>query len=246
MCVSFGNTRWRPPLSCPDGAAGEHDRQRAEVVLVAVAQRAAVQHERVIEQRAVAVRRLLQLVDEVGELRHVVRVQLREAIHVAAIVRVVRQVVERIADGRLREDGRAQLAREHQRRHARDVRLQRDHLQVHQQLEVLLERRRHAGRHVGQRESSRARRLGALNAPLDLAHVVEVLRQPAAIAGRQILLQRRRPAPSPNRAGCAFPGAARAAPRRSRRRRTASRTPAAGCCASAAARVGDFHEIELR
>ena len=41
-------------------------------------------------------------------------------------------------------DGGAQLAREHQRRDARDVRLERDHLQVHQQLEVLVERRRHA------------------------------------------------------------------------------------------------------
>ena len=191
MCVSFGNCRWRPPFSCPGRAAGEHDRQRAEVVLVAVAQRAAVEHQRVIQQRAVAVRRLLQLLDEVGELRHVVGVQQREAIHVAAVVRVVRQVVERIADAGLREDGAAQLAREHQRRDARDVRLERDHLQVHQQLEVLLERRRHAGRHVRQRDVLARRRLGALNPPLDLAHVVEILVQPPAIARRQILLQRR-------------------------------------------------------
>ena len=76
--------------------------------------------------------------------------------------------------------GAAQLAREHQRRDARDVRLERDHLQVHQQLQVLLERRRHAGRHVGQRQVLAHARLGALNPPLDLAHVVEILRRAAA------------------------------------------------------------------
>jgi hypothetical protein len=69
--------------------ASEHDRQRAEVVLVTVAQRTPVQHQRVVEQRAVSVRRLLQPIDEVGELRHVVRVELREAIHVAAVVGMV-------------------------------------------------------------------------------------------------------------------------------------------------------------
>src|SRR5688500_20361172 len=36
-------------------AAREHDRQRAEVVLVAVAQRAAIEHQRVIELRPIAV-----------------------------------------------------------------------------------------------------------------------------------------------------------------------------------------------
>ena len=201
-------------LQLPGRAAREDDRQRAEVVLVAVAQRAAVEDQRVIEQRAVAVRRRLQLLEEVGELRHVVGVQLRELIHVAAVVRVMRQVVERIADARLREDGVAELAREHQRRDARDLRLEREHLQVEHQLQVLLERRparRPAHRAASDRRGTLL--LGALNPPLDLAHLVEILRQPATVAGRQILLQRRAPAPSPSRAGCATPAAA---PRRSR------------------------------
>ena len=43
----------RPSL--PGAAAREHDRQRAEVVLVAVAERAAVEHQRMIEKRPVAV-----------------------------------------------------------------------------------------------------------------------------------------------------------------------------------------------
>ena len=50
---------------------------------------------------------------------------------------------------------------------------------------------RHAGRHVGQRHVLARRRLGALNAALDLAHVLEILIEPPAIARRQVALQRR-------------------------------------------------------
>jgi hypothetical protein len=141
-----------------------------------------------IEQRAVAVLRLRETIEEVRELRDVIGVQLREPVHVAAIIRVVRQVVERIADARLREHRRAQLAREHQRGHAGNVRLQRNHLQIHQQLEVFLKCRRHACRHVGQREIPSRRRVRALDPPLDLTHVVQVLCQPPPIRRRQILL----------------------------------------------------------
>src|SRR5688500_197302 len=70
-------------------AADEHDRQRVVVVLVAVAQAAAVQHHRVVEQVAVAVGRRLQPLEEVGEHLHVVAVDDRELIHVLAIVRVM-------------------------------------------------------------------------------------------------------------------------------------------------------------
>ena len=56
-----------PARQLPGRAAGQHNRQRAEIVLVAVAERAAIQHQRVIEQRAVAVGRRLQLLEEVRE-----------------------------------------------------------------------------------------------------------------------------------------------------------------------------------
>src|SRR5688572_8590116 len=60
------------PLQLSRRGAGQHDRQRTEVVLVTVTEGAAVEHQRVIEQRAVAVRRLLQPKDEIGELRDMV------------------------------------------------------------------------------------------------------------------------------------------------------------------------------
>ena len=146
----------------------------------------------------------------------------------------------------LREDGAAQLAREHQRRHARDVRLERDHLQVHQQLQVLLERRRHAGRHVGQRQvvahasprraesaaRSRARRRGTGSSRR---------RSPA---GRSFCSD----------ATCPITESSRLRVSCRRARRSASVLPSPnsfsktsrGLFSIGSGEVGDFHEIELR
>ena len=103
----------------------------------------------------------------------------------------MRQVVKRVADIRLGEDGAAQLAGEHQRGDAGDLGLEREDLQIHQQLQVLLERRRHARRHFRQRQVIGNRGLRALNPPLDLPHVVEELAQADAVRRRQILLEPR-------------------------------------------------------
>ena len=114
---------------------------------------------------------------------------------------------------------RAQLAREHQRRHARDVRLQRDHLQIHQQLEMLLERRRHAGRHVGQGWGPAALTLRRAEcAARSRAH----RRDTASAAGGRRPADSSAatpPAPSPSRAGCASPA------RRARRSASVAPTP---------------------
>ena len=56
MGVSSGYFRCRPPFSLPAAPRRQHDRQRRMIVNVAVAHAASVQHQRVIEQRAVAVR----------------------------------------------------------------------------------------------------------------------------------------------------------------------------------------------
>ncbi len=101
------------------------------------------------------------------------------------------QVVERIADIRFGEHRRAQLAREHERGDPGDLRLERDHLQVHQQLQMLLERRRHTGGQFRNGQIVWHALFSALNPPLDLAHVIEILRQAATIIRRQIFLQRR-------------------------------------------------------
>src|SRR5215475_2425620 len=93
------------------------------VVLVAVAERAAIENKRMIQQSSVAVRSLLQLVEEIGESVHVVFIQDRELIYVLTIVRVMGRVVETIANAALRIDGSAGLVRVQQRRETRDFRL---------------------------------------------------------------------------------------------------------------------------
>ena len=53
--------------------------------------------------------------------------------------------------------------------------------QVEEQLRVILERLRHADRRLRHRELGAGAALGLLDAPLDAAHVLEVLVEPRAI-----------------------------------------------------------------
>src|SRR5581483_4422882 len=61
------DTNVTPAFDLAGSAADQKYRQRIMVVLVAVAQRAPVQYQRMIEQCAVTVRRLLELIEEVGQ-----------------------------------------------------------------------------------------------------------------------------------------------------------------------------------
>src|SRR5215470_11126215 len=99
-----GDTYVTPALDLPGRASDQEDRQRVMVVFVAVAQSAAVQNERVIKKRSIAIRCLLQFVEEVGQAVHVIMVENRELVHVLAVVRVVRRVMEPIPDTALRID----------------------------------------------------------------------------------------------------------------------------------------------
>ena len=76
--VLVGYARWRPPLSLPFSSADQHVRHVVVQVLVGVAHVAAVENQRMIEQRAVAVLGLRQLVDKVRQHLHVILVDLRE------------------------------------------------------------------------------------------------------------------------------------------------------------------------
>ena len=96
----------------------------------------------------------------------------------------------RLGNANLRIGARAALARELERDHAREVRLQREHLQIEHQLDVLLPDLGHAWRAI----DSRYRRLGvltfrALDAPLDLPDRVEILIDLRPIAGAELPLQ---------------------------------------------------------
>jgi hypothetical protein len=99
--------------------------------------------------------------------------------------------VERVADAAVRVDGVAQLLGEQHRRHARDVRLPGQHLQIDHQLDVLFDVRRGAGRGGRHRQIVRQLLAGLLDAPLDLAYVGQVLIEPCPIGDRQRALQRR-------------------------------------------------------
>jgi len=70
---SFLNTIWRPPGS----AAAQQNRQRAVVVDVAVADSAAVEEHRMVEQRPVAVLRVVKFAQKISDLLHVIRVDFR-------------------------------------------------------------------------------------------------------------------------------------------------------------------------
>ena len=71
-------------------AAHQNVRHIVVQVLVGIAHVGPVEDQRVVEQRAVAIRRLLQLVDEVREALHVVLVDVRIPLDVRWILGMVR------------------------------------------------------------------------------------------------------------------------------------------------------------
>src|SRR5262249_34697526 len=99
-------------LHLSGAAAGDDDRQVDVIVDVRIAHTAAVEHHRVVEQRAAAVRRRLQLLEVVGGQRDVEGVDLRHPRDLLRIVAVVRQRVMRVGDANLRIGARAGFARE--------------------------------------------------------------------------------------------------------------------------------------
>src|SRR4029434_637838 len=82
----------------PAAAASQKDREVVVVVRIAVAQAGTVDDHAVVEQRAVALAHRLELVEEVGELPRVERVDLRELFDVRLVAEVVRDVVVALVD----------------------------------------------------------------------------------------------------------------------------------------------------
>ncbi len=93
------------------------------VMAVAIADAAAVNDGRVVEQRTIAVRRRFQPRDEFRELLHVIAIDLRNLVHQCGVVAMMRKpvVASRNADLALRPV--TPLTRHHERRNPRDVRL---------------------------------------------------------------------------------------------------------------------------
>ncbi len=159
-----------------NAAAGDEDRQVLVVVEARVAHAAAVENQRVVEQRAVAVRSVAHPLEEVREQRHMELVDLRELQDLLWIVAVVADRVVRVCDADLRIRAVALLTRELEGSDPRDVRLEGENLQVEHQLRVIGELRRHAHRPIEVRRLVLGDGLfGPFDLTLDLAHALDVL-----------------------------------------------------------------------
>ena len=160
------------------------------VVDVGVAHAAAVEVERVIEQRAVAVRRGFQLCEELGEQRDVELVDLRHLGDFLRIVAVVGKRVMRIGDADFRVGAVAGFAGELEGDDAGDVALQGQHLQVEHQPGVVGVGGGHAdGRSRSGSGFVRGVGFRFLDAAFDFANGVEILADLGAVGRAELLLQ---------------------------------------------------------
>ena len=178
--VSFGYRMWRPPLSCRRRrrpAAAECCAGRARCSRPCRCRTSASRDRAACRRRRASTRSLL---EQIRELRHVVGVDLRHLRDLLRLLLVMRDRVMRVRHADLRIGHAAELAAEHERDDARQVALIREHLQVAHQLDVIVVRRRDAGRVIDDRQLLVALLLGPLDAPLDVANRIEILDRASA------------------------------------------------------------------
>src|SRR5690606_14018931 len=118
----------------------EEERAALVVVHVRVAHRRPVDDERVVEQRALAVGRLPELLEEVRQDADVIPVDAWKRLHAVFALAVVRGRMEAGGDAALRVHAVRRVASELEREHTRDLRREGHRLQIEHQLDVLLER----------------------------------------------------------------------------------------------------------
>ena len=135
-------------IAFPDSAAECHEWQVQGAVRVAVTHAGAVEQERVIEDRAVTVRRRPQLLHEFGEQLHVMQIDQRMLGDLRGFVAMVRDGVMRVGHAEVGVGPHAEFARHHEGEDARDVGLAGHGEKVEQQSDVLHERRRYADRRI--------------------------------------------------------------------------------------------------
>ena len=142
-----------------------------------------------VQQRAVAVLRRLELQQEVGEELHVIGVDLRQLLDLLGHVLVMAERVVRLRNADLRIGRTALLAPDHERDHARHVGLVGQQHQVEHQRGVLFIRDRDPRRSRNRGQLAVGLLLDDLDAPLDLAGGFQVLVDLAPVVGRQSRLQ---------------------------------------------------------
>jgi hypothetical protein len=102
---------------------------------------------------------------------------------------MMRGSVVRLGHADLRERALAQIARQHELRDARDVRLIRQRLQIEHEVGVFVERFRHSDRSIRHRQICGRLLLRFLYPPFDLADVIEILADPLLAARAESPLQ---------------------------------------------------------
>ena len=142
------------PPQLATGAPDKEVRHVVVVVLIRVTHIGAVHDQRVIQQRAVAIRDRPELLREVRHGGDVIPVDVRVAPHFCRVVLVVRLAMEAPAGAAVREQrtprkgvrAACEIPRAEHRGHAGDVRLERQREHVEMQLDVLVELFRDADR----------------------------------------------------------------------------------------------------
>ena len=138
-----------------------------------------------VEQRPVAVRRLAQLLQIVGEQLDVVRLNRRALLELRRIVLVMRQVMVRLVDAQLRIRPTGLFAPVHERNHACQVGLVGQKLQIVEQRHVSVECVRNARGPVDVRHLLRTLFLGLLDPPLHVAQRRQVVVHLRAVCGAE-------------------------------------------------------------
>ncbi len=145
------------------------------IVQIAVAHVASIQQQRVIQQRAVAIRNRRQLVQIIRKHRDVIILNARQRLNLLRVVLMMRGGVVRIGRVHLRVGSLAEFARHHEGGYARDVGLERSACKSNISLTCSSYDSGMPTGADGTLGLLAACFLRALNPPLDLANVVEII-----------------------------------------------------------------------
>src|SRR4051812_30757956 len=177
-------------LDAGSSATRDEDREVHVIVNVGVAHAAAIEVQRVVEQRAVPFRRRFQFFEKVRKERDVERVDLRHPRNLFRVVAMMRERMVRIRDTDLRIGPVARFTGELERDYTRDVSLKCEDLEIEHQLRVIRVGRWHACRAIEIGEDVLlGRRLRFLDAAFHLANGVQVLADASAILRTEVLLE---------------------------------------------------------
>ena len=171
-----------PRLELPAELTRQQTRQIEMPVQIAITHSAAIEDQALIQERALAFRRRLQLLQEVAQQLNVVGVDFgffRDQLRVVAVMRCG-MMLFRNPDVRVRS--RTQLTGHDHGEDPRDIRVEGQSLQVEHQLGVLVKRVGNIGRTFRQLEVLNALRLGVLDALLDFANSIEIFVQFGSVA----------------------------------------------------------------